>query len=673
MSLNFKTTEEIKVPEKIVNQVIGQDNAVNIIKKAAKQRRHCILIGTPGTGKSMLGQALAELLPKSELKDILCLPNPKDEDSPVIRSVDSGKGNSIIEKNKGKATSLFKSRQIILMIIAIFALMIPWWLRPEIGDIMAAASLIAGMMFIGAFALSMGLQMKNTKFAKPKLLVDNSKCKRAPFIDATGAHAGALLGDVKHDPLQCFSLEEVEVLRNGSLQNSKISEEVNKILSNNDLIREKGYEAAFSKGKKALSIVGELSGTVAPVRVLSANKRKSSNKLIKITTETGKEIAVTPEHKVAVERNGKKRYVEAQKLKSTDKVFCKSNVLLNKWDIIKTYSNKDIVSAKNYYKFLEIKKENPNWGYKRIAKKLNICAGQTRWWNNKKHKPKPVRVVEFLERKGLLPLKINNKKLPLIARVIGASFGDGGIFANLNGIFLSSSEKKAVLEFGKDLEAIFGEEISKNSLVREGGEYGHSWHLLNTNRNIVRFFVSLGAPLGTKTKVNFKLPTWINFDKKLKDEFFGSLFGSEIGIPKIHREKNRLDNFSFGIVVPKKLKENREIFLNSIINYLEEKGITSKIYVSQHKKEKDKLLMRVMISIKFDNVLKFMNRIKIKYCDYKPKKLVKTIEEFKQIKSDKYSELLNRGYGAEHAMKTLNLTPESLYYVLDGGASYAFN
>jgi len=40
----------------------------------------------------------------------------------------------------------------------------------------------------------------------PKLLVDNSNREAAPFIDATGAHEGALLGDVLHDPFQSGGL-----------------------------------------------------------------------------------------------------------------------------------------------------------------------------------------------------------------------------------------------------------------------------------------------------------------------------------------------------------------------------------------------------------------------------------------------------------------------------------
>jgi len=36
----------------------------------------------------------------------------------------------------------------------------------------------------------------------PNLLVNNGEQRVAPFEDATGAHAGALLGDVRHDPFQ---------------------------------------------------------------------------------------------------------------------------------------------------------------------------------------------------------------------------------------------------------------------------------------------------------------------------------------------------------------------------------------------------------------------------------------------------------------------------------------
>jgi len=61
--IDFQDTSSITVPECLIDQVIGQDEAVEVIKKAARQRRHVMLIGSPGTGKSMLGKAMSELLP----------------------------------------------------------------------------------------------------------------------------------------------------------------------------------------------------------------------------------------------------------------------------------------------------------------------------------------------------------------------------------------------------------------------------------------------------------------------------------------------------------------------------------------------------------------------------------------------------------------------------------
>ena len=52
--IKFENTEDVPIPERLVDQVIGQDAGSIVIRKAAEQRRHMLMIGDPGTGKSML-------------------------------------------------------------------------------------------------------------------------------------------------------------------------------------------------------------------------------------------------------------------------------------------------------------------------------------------------------------------------------------------------------------------------------------------------------------------------------------------------------------------------------------------------------------------------------------------------------------------------------------------
>src|SRR3989338_949259 len=125
----MKSTQDIPVPQKIVDQVVGEDEAVQIIKKAAWQRRHVLLIGEPGTGKSMLGLALAELLPKSSLKDILALPNPNDENNPLIQLVPAGKAREMVKGDILATQQMGRNSNVMLFIVALLTFIVPWWVR----------------------------------------------------------------------------------------------------------------------------------------------------------------------------------------------------------------------------------------------------------------------------------------------------------------------------------------------------------------------------------------------------------------------------------------------------------------------------------------------------------------------------------------------------------------
>ncbi len=329
--LNFKTTGEIKVPNNLIGQVIGQENVIKIIQKAAKQRRNVLLIGESGTGKSLSGQALAELLPKEKLVDILSYPNPEDDNNPIIRTLPKGQGKKIIQKAKIQSMSSLKNQNILFFGLLILAIITPWWVRRQYGDILAAASLIGSMIFIAAFVIFMNLnkrmKMSGSELRAPKLLVNNAKTEKSPFYDASGSQIDALLGSVLHDPLQSFSSEInipiAKISKNGmvQIQNKSISKTVNKLLDKHtsELIKKGGYEATYTNDE--LKLIGEINLEPEPIQVISVNKYQNKHKnLIKITTESGKQLIITPEHKVAVKRFKKIIYKKAESLTKLDKV-----------------------------------------------------------------------------------------------------------------------------------------------------------------------------------------------------------------------------------------------------------------------------------------------------------------------------------------------------------------
>ncbi|MDD1719604.1 MAG: ATP-dependent protease LonB, partial [Methanoregulaceae archaeon] len=191
------TSSQIEVPASLIDQVIGQERAVEVVRKAAVQRRHVMMIGSPGTGKSMLAKAMAELLPKEELQDILVYPNSDDNNNPIVRTVPAGRGKEIVAAHKAEARKKiqFRNTLMMLLIVGVF------------GYAVIVGQLLMGILAAAFLFMALRYTTPREESMVPKLLVTNDATATAPFIDATGSHAGALLGDVRHDPFQSGGLE----------------------------------------------------------------------------------------------------------------------------------------------------------------------------------------------------------------------------------------------------------------------------------------------------------------------------------------------------------------------------------------------------------------------------------------------------------------------------------
>ncbi|RLI43983.1 hypothetical protein DRO69_08425, partial [Candidatus Bathyarchaeota archaeon] len=292
----FKSTKDYPVSNNLLEWVIGQHRSLNECYRCLKEWVHklkylekekwadawknpkkekpevtktispgpyLLLLGDPGTGKSLIGRALAahltELykLHKIQLQDVVCWSNQLIPSEPKISCHPAGDGKKVILKEKLKeAKKLFLQRvgikvltylMIAVASIFLFAGFYYLWQQKLIWDANATIDtplyygpvqaryngdflrfmldafvnigsttfLPAGMMLmflllvviIGRFGILGG--SKGISGAKasnvPKLIVDNSK-RVAPFIDATGHGSAQLFGSIAWDPLQTGGL-----------------------------------------------------------------------------------------------------------------------------------------------------------------------------------------------------------------------------------------------------------------------------------------------------------------------------------------------------------------------------------------------------------------------------------------------------------------------------------
>jgi len=284
----FKSTEGFPVDDNLINWAIGQEQAMkecflcldewvhklkylernkwhegwskvgkdkSIVKTVISPGPYLLLLGDPGTGKSLIGRALAEKLTQTykengiKLYDALCWKNPALPSQPMVSITKAGEGKKILQveqlkefKRKFTTKIGLKALQLFLVMMGLVLISLgfyfmfqawqTWSLNPNfLGETLQeyyhssfadylierfvglvpltfipGGSLIFFGVFIWWFSRLMGSGgLKGIGGAQqsdvPKLVVDNSP-ERAPFVDATGHRSAQLFGSIAWDPYQ---------------------------------------------------------------------------------------------------------------------------------------------------------------------------------------------------------------------------------------------------------------------------------------------------------------------------------------------------------------------------------------------------------------------------------------------------------------------------------------
>jgi len=80
---DITSTAQVAIPGNPLERIIGQEEAVEVARIAATQRRHLLLVGPPGIGKSMTAQALSLYLTMPDT-EIQVVHNPENPHRPFV-------------------------------------------------------------------------------------------------------------------------------------------------------------------------------------------------------------------------------------------------------------------------------------------------------------------------------------------------------------------------------------------------------------------------------------------------------------------------------------------------------------------------------------------------------------------------------------------------------------
>lgn len=229
------------------------------------------------------------------------------------------------------------------------------------------------------------------------------------------------------------------------------------------------------------------------------------------------------------------------------------------------------------------------------------------------------KIIKNLKEKGLLPLKQNSEKLPILIKILGFITGDGWLGKNKDRWtvkFIGNPEdleyiKKDILSLKYKSNSI-KEIYSKSTITQQDDKIrtikGVSYQFSISSISLPMLLHALGAPFGNKSKTKFNVPIWLfNLPLWLKRLYLASYFGAEMSKPSTRKnEPYRFGTCKVSLNKIEELKINGYDFLNQIRRLLLDFGVQCGTIIEQkaiiNKEDKRTIKLILQVSSKENNL-----------------------------------------------------------------------
>jgi len=234
-------------------------------------------------------------------------------------------------------------------------------------------------------------------------------------------------------------------------------------------------------------------------------------------------------------------------------------------------------------------------------------------------------IVSELEDKLLLPLEYSDKRVGIIARLIGFLLGDGHLTKDGRMIFTGDKDSLEeiqgdILKLGYKASKILSKELTNEISGRKFTGIT-TWFYLDS-KPLVSLFKFLGVPEGDKCLKEFYVPDWIKLSPRfVKREFLRAILGSEMYTPRCDRRN--FGAISFRQHKAKRLIKEGEKFAQELMSLLREFNVESKMRTRdlgyKRKSGEEMSEIEIMLLASNQNIYNFLSQVGYAYSKEKQK------------------------------------------------------